>query len=91
MFGQHFSADETRLSRPFLLGLRHGGHGAYQAEIGIALFQHLKCLEKRCIFLPPVGIEEIQLVGKPVMIGLPHNADKGRDSNSTGQEYSRSG
>jgi hypothetical protein len=69
--------------------LRHFSHGAYQLEIWVAFFQHLKSIEKRCIFGSPVGTEEMQLVREPVVIGLSHDAYKRCDSDSTSQEHSR--
>jgi hypothetical protein len=69
--------------------LRHFGHGAYQLEIWVALFQLLKSIEKRGIFGSPVGTEEMQLVREPVVIGLSHDAEKGCDSDSTSQKHSR--
>jgi hypothetical protein len=53
--------------------------------------QHLKNIEKRSIFGAPVGIEEMQLVRESVVIGLPHDAEKRCDSDSTSQEHSRFG
>src|SRR5258708_200563 len=86
---QHLFVDQTRLPLPILLRLRHCGHGAYQPEIRVALFQRLESFEESCIFGPPVGIKEIHLVRESVVIGLPYDADKWCDSDSTGQEHSR--
>ena len=47
----------------------------------------LQSAQESCIFGPPIGIEKIQPVREAVMIGLPHDAEKGRDSDSACEEH----
>jgi hypothetical protein len=62
-----------------------------QLEIWVAFFQYLKSVKKRRILGSPVGIEETQLMRKPVVIGLSHDAEKWCDADSTSQEHGRLG
>jgi hypothetical protein len=87
MPGQHLLIYQSCLALPFFLGFRHFCHGADQAEIGIRLLQDLQSLQESCVFGPPIGIEKIQLVRKAISIRLPHDAEKGRNSDSACEEH----
>src|SRR6266852_6600281 len=89
MSGQHRFVDKTCLSGPRALGAWHFCHRANEAEVRVGSFQLLQRVQKWRIFGPAVGIKEIQLVWRSVMIGLSHNAEKRCDSDSTREEHGR--
>ena len=80
--GQHFLINPTRLSIPLFLGSRHFRHRGNQPEIRVSSLQRLYSLQVSRVFGAPVGIEEVQLVWRLIMIGLPYDAEKWCDSDS---------
>src|SRR5579864_8545662 len=89
MSAQDLLVYQNRLAVPFFLGFRHFCHGADQAEVWIRCLQGLQSIQEGCVFGPSIGIEKVQLVREPVVIGLQHDAEKRSDSDSPSQEHSR--
>src|SRR5215831_18938751 len=58
-------------------------------EVWACLLQILQEFEKRRVLGPPVGIKEVQPVWRPVMVGLPYDAGKRCNSDSTSKEHGR--
>ena len=89
MSRQHLSVNETRLTFPFAVGASHFGHSSDEPKIRICLFQALENIQKGCIFRSPIGIEQVQLVGWPIVIGLADDTQKRRDAYPACEKNSR--
>ncbi len=58
-------------------------------EVGICLLQVLQSVQERYVFGPPIGIEKIQLVRQPVVMGLRCDAEEASDSDSACEKHGR--
>ena len=89
ILGQHFSVYSRGLAVPRFLRARRVGHCGNKRELWVCLLQILQDFQEGRVLGPPIGIKEVQLVGRVVVVGLPYDAGKRCDSDSTGKEYGR--
>src|SRR5215469_17614161 len=89
ILGQHFLVDPTGLAVPSFFRAPHLRHCGNETKLWVCLFQILQDYHEGRVFGSPVRIKKVQLVWRPVMVGLPYDTGKRRNSDSTGKEHGR--
>ena len=68
---QHFFVEPPGFAVPNFFRARHLRHCANKTKLWVCLLQILQDLYEWRVLGPPIGIKEVQLVRRPVMVGLP--------------------